>query len=65
MLFFVLEFEWQEIRTYVSSRIKVGQTEVQFQSRLRIIKGMQAGLLSKCLPETKRKIGQGKFALGL
>jgi hypothetical protein len=37
MLFFVLEFEWREIRMDVSSHIKVEQTAVQFQSRLQII----------------------------
>jgi len=40
MLLFVLESEWREIRADVSSRIKVEQTVVQFQSSLQIIMGM-------------------------
>jgi hypothetical protein len=40
MFFFVLEFEWPEIRMDVSSRIKVQQTAAQFQSRLQIIMEM-------------------------
>jgi len=40
MLLFVLESEQREIRKDVSSRIKVQQAVVQFQSRLQIIMGI-------------------------